>query len=170
MYLILYPLLVLASLLITLVTYMLSPVLAALAGSDGNLPRWLYWFQTFDNTIDAGWQVQGNYGTYLATGIAPTGLTLWWYRVCWLCRNPAYGWDYWPFGVGFDATQWRVFLNGANWWVALGPSGAFCVRSLAAGVSFKFGWKAWAYWQNDQWAPASYSWGPSRRAPLCFTL
>ncbi|MBO1856862.1 hypothetical protein J4G52_25310 [Burkholderia cenocepacia] len=171
MYLVLYPFMAFASIFCVLLTWALAPLLALFVGADGNLPDWCYWFQTFDNTCDAGWKVQGNYGTYLVDGTMPAGITLWWYRVRWLWRNPAYGWDYWPLGIAFDAGQWRVVVNNARWWIAVGPRRAFCIRYLAtSGVGLKLGWKAWAYWQNGVWAPSSYSWGPSGRMPVCFTL
>lgn len=170
MYLILYPIIAVASILLSVATWVLSPLLALTANAQGDLPSWLYWFQTFDNTLDAGWKVQGNYGTYLINGSVPTGITLWWYRVCWLCRNPAYGFDYWPFGVSFDATRWTVRVSNATWWIATGPNGMFCIKYLGTtGVGLKLGWKVWAYWSNGAWRPATYSWGPAHRAPVCFT-
>lgn len=169
MFYFLYPFLALLSVLAVVVTWIFAPLLALTADSYGNLPRFLYWFQTFDNTLDAGWRVQGNYGTYLQDGRVPTGITLWWYRTKWLWRNPGYGFDYWPFGCAFDASQWTVTTNNDRWWIASGPNGRFCIRSLAPGVSLKLGWKAWAYWDNGAWKPDAYTWGPERRAPLCFT-
>lgn len=169
MYVIFFPIMAVASMLFVLLTWIFAPWLALFANSAGNLPKWLSWFQTFDNTLDAGWNVQGNFGDYLKTGIAPTGLTLWWYRTLWLYRNPGYGFDYWLLGITFDSSQWTVRVNNARWWIATGPRGAFCVRSMASGVSLKLGWKAWAYWQSGAWAPSTFSWGPSRRTPICFT-
>lgn len=171
MYILLYPVFGLASLLLTLLTFVLAPLLVLSANSSGNLPLCLYWFQTFDNTLDAGWKLQGNYGTFLVDGAVPTGVTLWWYRVRWLWRNPSYGWDYWPLGVPIDVSQWTVRVASERWWIATGPKGTFCIKYLGtSGVGLKLGWKAWAYWQNGAWAPASYSWGPARRAPVCLTV
>lgn len=169
MYVIFYPIMAVASGLFVLLTWILAPLLALTSDASGNLPKWLAWFQTFDNTLDAGWKVQGNFGDYLTNGVAPTGIKLWWYRVQWLWRNPGYGFDYWPLGMSFDSTQWTVRVSTARWWIATGPYGAFCIRSLASGVSLKLGWKVWAYWQNGAWAPSNYAWGPARRVPLCFT-
>ncbi|WP_175787601.1 DUF7338 family protein [Burkholderia anthina] len=171
MYAILYLFMALASLLGVAATWLLAPLLAFTADADGNLPRALHWFQTFDNTLDAGWKVQGSYGTYLQNGAIPTGPTLWWYRTCWLWRNPGYGFDYWPLGLEFYAAEWTVRVDSAKWWIATGPNGAFCVKYLGTtGVGLKLGWKAWAYWQSGAWAPNSYLWGPDRRLPICFTL
>ncbi|MEX3556196.1 MAG: hypothetical protein VB131_06320 [Burkholderia gladioli] len=171
MYLILYPFFAFTSWLMTVVTFVFAPLLALTADATGNLPKWLYWFQTFDNTLDAGWKVQGNYGSYHVDGAVPAGVTLWWYRTRWLWRNPAYGWDYWPLGVAIDVSKWTVRVNTVTWWIATGPHGQFCVRYLATkGVGLKLGWKAWAYWRDGAWMPEGYAWGPSRRAPLCLTL
>lgn len=171
MYMILWPIWAIASLLFTGLTYLLAPLLALTANTAGNLPSWLSWFQTFDNTLDAGWKIQGNFGSYLTTDVAPTGITLWWYRVQWLWRNPGYTFDLIALGLVFDSSQWRVVVNSATWWIAFGPRGAFCVKYLrTSGVGLKLGWKAWAYWQDGAWAPPSYSWGPGHRVPVCCTV
>lgn len=176
MFLLLYPFLALVSLLLVALTCILAPLLVLSANSEANLPKFLCWFQTFDNTLDAGWKVQGNYGTYLKDGTVPAGFTLYWYRVRWLWRNPGYGFDYWPLGVAFNSADWAVLVDDGVWWIAFGPNGRFCVRYLATTkVGLKLGWKAWAYWndttplQKGSWKDASYSWGPDHRAPICFT-
>lgn len=52
-----YPFAVLASLAITVFAMLFVNWWAPLfANSTGNLPAWLYWFQTFDAGLDAGWQ------------------------------------------------------------------------------------------------------------------
>ena len=64
--------------------FMLAPALPAFA-KDGWLPRCLSWFQTPDNSLDGdeGWL------THL------TWITNRYVRqVLWLCRNPAYGFDF----------------------------------------------------------------------------
>jgi hypothetical protein len=169
MNIILYPFMVLASIMGVLATWLLAPLLALTADAQGNLPRPLYWFQTFDNTLDTGWYKYGIYGTYLLDGTVPTGLTLWWYRVKWLWRNPGYGFDYWPLGMVFNADEWRVRVDNDRWWIATGPNGAFCIKQLGDGVRLKLGWKVWAYWRDGQWADPGYTWGPERRMPICFT-
>lgn len=171
MFLLLYPFMALLSLTLALVTIVLSPILPLFTRSDGNLPSWLYWFQTFDNTLDAGWKVQGNYGTYLIDGTIPTGLTLYWYRVLWLCRNPSYGFDYFLLGMAIDTSQIRVTTFTPAVFVAWGPNGHFNVYYTGRWGELKLGWKIRAYWDDQlaQWRPDTYMWGPERRTMICFT-
>jgi hypothetical protein len=169
MHIILYPFMVLASILGSATTWLLAPLLALTADATGNLPRWLRWFQTFDHPLDWGWNGQGCFGTYLIDGTLPTGVTLWWYRVEWLWRNPGYGFDYWPLGLAFDSAEWTVRVDNDRWWIATGPNGAFCIKQLGEGVRLKLGWKAWAYWHDSRWDGPESTWGPERRVPLCFT-
>jgi hypothetical protein len=179
MYLLLYPFFALASLLVSGLTWVLAPLLAVFTKGDGNLPGPLYLFQTFDNTLDMGW-IQGSFGDYTTTGVKPTGWTLWYYRFRWLQRNPAYGFDYWPFGAYMDPSQWTVTRNDASWQIYKGPHGLFCIRYMGtSGVGLKLGWKAWAYFNSTTNADGSvtltpqdayYSWGPSHRVPICITL
>lgn len=166
---------VLFSLFITVVTWVLSPVLAALVKSDGNLPNWLYWFQTFDNTCDAGWKVQGNYGTYLQDGTVPTGITLWWYRLLWLCRNPAYGWDYWPLGIAWDKDEWTVIKYSSqdanpNFYYARSSQGYFSWTYSNDHIQLKFGWKSWGLFDRATGKFTDGQFGPEKRQPLCFTI
>src|SRR5579859_1566097 len=100
MFYIIYPFFTIASLLFTLLTYVLSPILPAFMDKQGNLPKWLSWFQTFDNTLLAGRQPAFGW----------TGSD---YKIAmeWLCRNPGYTFDYYPLGVAWDQTQWTVKKN-----------------------------------------------------------
>ncbi|MBN4664221.1 hypothetical protein HUS70_03210 [Pandoraea nosoerga] len=163
----LYPILVLASLLMTLLAWALAPALAAVADDSGNLPRGLRWFQTFDATLDAGWQ-----DGYLDASWGTTPLRRFLARVWWLYRNPAYGWDYGPFGVPFKAADWRVLRYVERpdlvLFIAIGRGGAFNVYCHARWGMAKLGWKAWNRWDGRDWgAPA---WAGYERIPLCFTV
>jgi hypothetical protein len=88
---IVYFFLALASLPITLLGLLLSPVLPLFAAQEygwvdnhskeelgPRLPKWLSWFQTPDNSLDgdATFQILNGFG--------------YWTKVKWLCRNPAY--------------------------------------------------------------------------------
>lgn len=73
----------------TLLAMLLSPLLALFASKDGWLPKWLWWFQTPDNSLDGDggwknehWQWRFSLPSALATYVG---------RVGWLFRNPAYG-------------------------------------------------------------------------------
>ncbi|TDN70399.1 hypothetical protein [Paraburkholderia sp. BL10I2N1] len=158
--LLLYPFFALGSVLMGGLTWLLAPLLAMTTGADGNLPTYLYWFQTFDATLD-----DCRKPPFSWTGSLEST------RTQWLRRNPGYGFDYWPFGIAFDAAHWTVVTNSASWFFAWSRYGAFCLKYQGTGVlSLKLGWKAWAYWQNDAWAAPAYSWGPSHRAPVCLSF
>ena len=104
----------LASIVAVLLTWLLAPLLALLAFAtedpitkQGDLPRWVRWFQTHDFPLDEVWRPStpaelwridglfiGNFGTF--AGKTPTDFrTSTWLRylarVFWLWRNPAYG-------------------------------------------------------------------------------
>jgi hypothetical protein len=88
---IVYFFLALASLPITLLGLLLSPILPLFAAQEygwvdnhskeefgPRLPKWLSWFQTPDNSLDGDATFQALNGTG------------YWAKVKWLCRNPAY--------------------------------------------------------------------------------
>lgn len=160
-----YPFGVAASLAITLFAMVFVNWWAPLfADSGGNLPRWLYWAQTFDATLDAGWQ-----DGYIAATWGTTGWRRYLARVYWLYRNPCYALDYFVLGLPFDPSKWRVLRNvqtdTLSFFLAIGP--AFNLEYAGRFGELKLGWKAWNYWNASAWRTTP--WGPSWRVPLCFT-
>ena len=78
-----YPLKALASVLITLTAYLLNWLFALFVRPDGNLPRWLKWFQPSDNLAigDAPWKAEHpDYSDYMLA-------------LTYMNRNPAQGFD-----------------------------------------------------------------------------
>lgn len=65
--------------IMTIVSYPFAPLVAALADKNGQPPRWLRWFSTYDNTMDGdeGWRT-----------IHCPAYRSWWCRTKWLWRNP----------------------------------------------------------------------------------
>jgi hypothetical protein len=126
------------------------------------LPSWLKWFDTFDADLDAGLPA-GQIGTY-------------WTHVKWLYRNPAYGLEYWLLGVEFDPKEWTVVRyepGPSPEFYATGPNGAFCLRTTALGIQWKFGWKAWNYFLADNSYFTGWNdkpWGPEMRLPFTFSF
>ena len=159
MFYLIYPFFVLATLAFTLLTYVLSPILPAFMDKDGNLPKWLSWFQTFDNTL-----LKGRSPEFGWTG------SDWWIATEWLCRNPGYTFDYYPLGCAWDQTQWTVKKNTPSTFYAIGPSGHFCYTYGSDKWQIKLGWKAWASYDrvNNKWT--DFQWGPAKRIPFCFTV
>ena len=95
-----YVLFAVASMVVNLLAYVLSPFLAAYSvwKDIDVLPYPWSLFHTHDNTLDGG-QKQGY-------RIGARGLSLWWQRVCWICRNPGYGFD--AYILGFAHAGYRV--------------------------------------------------------------
>jgi hypothetical protein len=129
-----------------LIGYTLSFLVVLFAPASGWLPKWLCWFQTFDASLDAGWQ-GGYFGTYAT---APTGFSRYLLRLRWLWRNMAYGFDYWPCGIVYDPTQW-VIDTCETQGVLLQKFAAhtldgkhFCYTDS---TGKKYGWKLW--WALD---------------------
>lgn len=83
-----YTILALLSLPLTLVAFIIAPILPLFASKDGWLPKWLWWFQTPDNSLDGdtGWFNEHWQWRYAL----PTPLCTYVGRVGWLWRNPAY--------------------------------------------------------------------------------
>jgi len=155
-----YPFMAALSVALGALTWLIAPLLAKTVGPDGNLPRRLRWFQTFDATCFEGRKPQ--YGFVGTDQEAAT----WWLR-----RNPGYGFDYWPLGCVFDPAAWHVlaYRPDGSLFIAIGPRGRFCLEGKF-GLRFKFGWKAWNYFDPATRAWKTTPFGPEWRAPICFTI
>ena len=140
------------SISLTLLAFLLAPILPLFADKYGWLPVWLWWFQTPDNSLDGdhGWKAEHCLGwpRYLK-------------RVAWLIRNPAYGFEIEVCGaVIFPADTvniwgnpriknrtdgvagWYCCLVGDYWnFKAVLPMGSRCLQ-------FEYGWKLQPYAQN----------------------
>lgn len=149
----------------------LTPLALLFVRSNGFLPTWLCWLQTFDATVDAAWQA--SYASYLNANPSnwwqalwtyrgapniPTGLNKFCLRLQWLWRNPAYGFDFWPLGIVYDDTQWIIktcdVTNGTlTRFYAVTKDGKYFSYTDSTGK--KFGWKLWwALDANFQLIPA----------------
>jgi hypothetical protein len=163
----------LVNLLFTAFSFLVAPILPLFAQSTGYLPGWLGWFQTPDNSLDAGWQAQGNYGTYLTDGTVPSRLARYWFRVLWLWRNPAYGFCV-ALGVAYDPSAWVIdtleqSAGAITLLKAHTKDGRFFAYTTSSG--WKLGYKLW--WAMD----ANFNLLPTvptdkntgNKLPLCFT-
>ena len=77
---------------INLVGFTINPFLPIFADSDGNLPSWLRWFQTYDDTLD-GKEPRFIEATSWLRG-SQNVIYTYILRVMWLYRNNAYGFAY----------------------------------------------------------------------------
>jgi hypothetical protein len=156
-------------LVVTLAVYPLAPAIAALCRADGTLPAWLAWAGTFDATLDAGWQ-----GGYFAHSEAtPTGLSLWWFRVRWLWRNPAYSFCYYSLGIPFDPAQWKVLhysVSGTDTTFIATNGRYFNIELGWSWLQLKVGWKAMNYFDATTGTFKSTPWGPLMRTMICATI
>jgi hypothetical protein len=169
-----YAFLTLLNLAFTGLAMIVAPLVALFTNADGYLPNWLKWFQTFDSPLDAGWR-DGYFGTFTAP---PVGRQLWWLRTKWLWRNPAYGFCYWILGTPFTPEDWTVetFVKDGNYtkFVAWSKDRKhFCIGYNGPLGSYKFGWKAWNYFQklDENGKPVwnTTPWGPDWLAPISFS-
>jgi hypothetical protein len=103
-----YPLYVALKVFFTLLSYALSPLLAAYSVVAGvtKLPGFLQYFSTLDDDLDGG---QHQHADLYPAGA--TGLKLWWQRTRWICRNPAAGWN--AVVLGFDTAGHTVVWESA---------------------------------------------------------
>ncbi|MBY3260372.1 hypothetical protein HFO15_01655 [Rhizobium laguerreae] len=115
-----------ANLAFVLLSYLLSPALAALSLLTGpRLPGALQWFSTLDADLDGG--ISQRVKGYTA-GL--TGWDLWWQRTCWICRNPAHGWQSELLGMPAYGTII------AQQWISEDPKQQFYLMQTARGIRF----------------------------------
>jgi hypothetical protein len=161
-----------ADTLFTLISFPLAPLIALAANAQGNLPKCLTWFQTFDASLDVGWQ-QDYFGTWSASDTVPTGVSLWWYRVRWLWRNPGYGFSYYAVGIAFEPANWRVLhysVNGTNTTFIATDGRQFNIELGWSWLQVKIGWKAWNYFNPQTKSFNTTPWGPLMRTMICATI
>lgn len=137
------------------------------------LPDWLKWFDTFDNSLDVSW-LHGYFDRdYHSFDAPPPFWSRKWMQIRWLYRNPDYGFSYWAQGIQFAATEWKfkylTFKNGHTLFLAWSVKGYFTLM-YDGWVTSKLGWKTWGYWDPERkdWR-INWQWGPESRAPLGFT-
>ncbi len=132
------------------------------ADAQGNLPRWLKWFQPFDSTLNEAWQ-----GGYLDATWGASPFKRYLARVYWLYRNPVYSFNYRLFGVPFHAQEWRVMthiqLPHLELFIAIGNG--FNVYYHGRLGTLKLGWKAWNRWDGKDWKTPDWNLFP--RLPFC---
>lgn len=148
-----YPFFILGSIITTLMAYIVNPIIPLFADKDGNCPKYLYYFQTFDMPLPP------NY----------------WDAVKWLYRNPAYGFDLFVFGIDFFPEDWVVVKNTDTMFFAYDRvTGAFTFKHEGGKYlpAMKLGWKVfWFRREDGSFSDGKAAWNNwLARAPFCFTF
>jgi len=101
--------LLILSIIIDILGILLCPILPLFSSKDGWLPKWLWWFQTPDFSLDGdgGWQKEHmqwrfNFPPAIATYIG---------RVGWLFRNHGYSFSWGVLGAPVDETT-QFYVDG----------------------------------------------------------
>jgi len=145
----LYPFMAIGSLATTLISILFFNWWVVLfADANGNLPRWLSYFQTFDAPIPKGY-LNG---------------------VKWLMRNPAYGFDYYVFGIPWNPENWTVHTfnkSGTTTLFVATGDGAFNIYFSSPVINIKLGWKAWNNFTDGKF---NSNFGDGTRLPICLTI
>lgn len=140
---VIYPLGFIASWVMTFLTWgLMCWIIATISMMTGsNQVKWLGWFYTHDASLDGGIE-QGKDGY----DHNAKGFKLWWQRVCWCCRNPAYGFVAGP--LGFDAEGFKIIFESGT---AYPPERHWTVVELKSGFRI-FGYRngrMWLGWKNQ---------------------
>lgn len=91
-----------------ILNYPLAPFAVLFASEDGWLPKWLWWFQTPDNSLDGdgGWKAE-----HRPYKIENNKYQRWVNRVSWLYRNSMYGFAFSVLGAKTLATD-AIIVTG----------------------------------------------------------
>jgi hypothetical protein len=82
------------------VAVLLSPIVSAWSVITGDpKPRIFAWLYTHDASLDGG---QSQHPDQYKPGAR--GVALWWQRMFWICRNPAYGFAAYVIGLPVEGT------------------------------------------------------------------
>lgn len=98
----------------TVLSYLVVPCIVPFANETGWLPKWLYWFQTLDNSLDGDMGWQREHRPWLETPyIELTSFQRYISRVLWLYRNPVYGFEKTILCAKLDPGTLR-YINGSE--------------------------------------------------------
>src|SRR5574341_250103 len=119
--------------------------------------KMLTWFQTFDNSLDAG----------VDSGFFKRSSNVWWNRTRWLYRNSTDGFAYYVLGIPFIPSDWAVqrYEGEAGVFKAKSTRGYFNYRGSRWNFAVKLGWKAWNMYDENTGAGETIPWGPEWRIP-----
>jgi hypothetical protein len=100
------------------IAYLLTPIIVLFAKQDCNLPNWLFWFMTHDNTLDgdSGWKTESR--PYLNESNRYKRYVN---RCYWLWRNSLYGFDHSVLGIKYQSGDSVQVIGDNN--ISNGPPG-----------------------------------------------
>lgn len=140
-------------LLMKIVGKVVAPIVALTVSPQGNLPRWLKWFQTPDSTM---FGEGGDHG-FFADNIDKTDTYFgrWWVATKWQWRNTCHGFNTWAIGVDDrgliehlewvkdvrDLQKYKKTVQEDGKIVAFEFKGAFQWFNLAKRFRWRIGWK-----------------------------
>lgn len=177
-----YTILALASVITDLVfcRFFLNWLIVPFADSNGNLPKYLKWFQTFDATLDQGMYERR---AELASGSGDDWSDFnpypssWWEtyknRAFWLFRNSAYGFDYYVYGLKWNKSDWSLVKyevsDARTLFIATSSSG-FNIFYWGPLGMYKIGWKAWNLFTPNGPDQFGGIWGDQTHVPIVFSV
>ena len=153
----LYPFMAAALIVLMVLACLLSPFLAFYSvvknGGKGvdTLPGFWQGFSTADDTLDGGIH-QKEYPDYSKRG----RLVVWWYRTCWICRNPAQGFSWWWFKAQDLILPPKFAYDFGNSEVSGISSGYYCTAADKRGRQY-FSLKG--KWWPCKWVGLRYYFG-----------
>lgn len=150
-----YVLFSMISIVADLAAIVFSPV-AALFVRDGKLPHFWKWITTHDAPIDSG-HIDG----YWPTPTTKRGL--YWSRVKWIWRNPAYQVDHW---LGYDqvGVYIKKYFDGSETWDSGKPSYSYW-RAINENGQEAFLWEKQIYFYKNRCIELQFGWKLYRKDP-----
>lgn len=149
---IIFPFCVIASWMMKGLACLLSPLIAGISMTTGKneVGGILAYFYTHDASLDGG--IDGGFPGYDPQA---KGLKLWWQRIRWICRNPAYRFN--AHILGFDAaTSKIIFEHGVqdwpnfNYWTVIESKGGWRFFGWRGDRDLWFGWNYIPYGGRHQ--------------------
>lgn len=163
--------------------FLLNWLVVPFCDKNGDLPKYLKWFQTFDNNCDRGAFSrerdikEGNITSTTWGMFWAFPVTCWqryWNRGWWLFRNTAYGFSYYLFGMKFKPENWRCtkWIDTPDLKYQIHKdivTGAFNLSYSGMLGTYKLGWKA-SNCYNRKTDSYPRQWGDELRIPITFSI
>lgn len=156
-------------------------IVVLFADKDGNLPKYLYWFQTFDATLDEGrnarrTEIANNWGNNWDTynPDPKTWFEIYKNRAFWLFRNSTYGFSYYLLGMDIDYDNWEVKkyveTDREVIFYAVAKDGkGFNFRYAGKYGTYKLGWKSYNTYDKTN-GKFGKRFGPLDRIPCVISV